>query len=231
MFWLLQSCNLLYMYHVYFTECPVRGLDLAFVLDSSGSVTEPNFELAKEFIVNVSRTFAIGPEDTQVAIVRFSGFASIAFRLNENSNASSLITAIRNVEYLPFPRRQANTYTADGLRVLREEVMTTEAGARPEIFAIPRVMIVVTDGRSNINESQTIPQAELVREAGITAFAAGVIGNKGVNMDELNAIASSPSFVSLLSSFTVVELQGLQRTLSAEACMGKSILTVKQKYK
>ena len=77
---------------------------------------------------------------------------------------------------------------------------------------------MVTDGGSNVNSSRTIPEAEAVRGAGIIVFAVG-IGNL-INMDELNAMASSPNFVSLLNDFDVLGFQNLQRILSVEACRG-----------
>ena len=78
---------------------------------------------------------------------------------------------------------------------------------------------MVTDGRSNINRSQTIPEAENVRGDGIIVFAVGI--GRRINIAALNAIASSPNFVSLLTDFNVLEFQSLQRILSVEACRSK----------
>ena len=195
------------------TECPARGLDLVFVLDASGSVGFNNFQKIKAFAENVTNTFVIGPQDTQVGAIVFSNTANISFQLNSFTDRSAVVEAIREIVYFGD-----YTNTADALRTLRLDVLTTEAGARPRILAIPRVAIVVTDGRSNVNRSRTIPEAEAVRGAGITVFAVG-IGNR-INMDELNAMASSPNFVSLLNDFDVLGFQSLQRILSVEACRG-----------
>ena len=172
-----------------------------------------NFQTTKAFAENVTNTFAIGPEDTQVGAIVFSNIANISFQLNSSTDRSGVVERIRDIEYIG-----SSTNTAAALRTLRLDVLTTEAGARPQTLAIPRVAIVVTDGRSNVNESQTIPEAEAVRAAGIIVFAVG-IGNR-INMAELNAMASSPNFVSLLSNFDVLGFQSLQRILSVEACRG-----------
>ena len=125
------------------TECPARGLDLVFVLDASGSVGFNNFQTTKAFAENVTNTFAIGPQDTQVGAIVFSNFANISFQLNSFTNRSAVVQAIREIVYFgDF------TNTADALRTLRLDVLTTEAGARPQMSAIPRVAIVVTDGGS-----------------------------------------------------------------------------------
>ena len=202
------------------TECDTRGLDLVFVLDSSGSVGERNFDLTKEFAANVTRIFAIGPQDTQVGAIAFSGFANISFLLNTFGNQTGVLRGIQEIRYFDIPGNgNPSTNTADALTALRQTVFTVEAGARSESAAIPRVAVVVTDGQSNVNQSQTIPSAQAVQSDGITVFAIGV--GERINMDELNAIASRPDLVALLSDFNVKEFQSLQRTLSIEACRGK----------
>ena len=202
-------------------ECPARGLDLAFVLDSSGSVGFSNFQITKQFVENVTNTFAVGAQETRVGAIAFSGFANISFQLNNTfANRSELVQAIRDIVYFDIPGNgNPSTNTADALRTLRLNVLTTEAGARPPVLAIPRVAIVITDGRSNVNSGQTIPEAENVRGDGIIVFAVGI--GRWINMAELNAMASSPNFVSLLNNFNVLEFQSLQRILSVEACRSK----------
>ena len=191
-----------------------------FVLDSSGSVGERNFDLTKEFAANVTRIFAIGPQDTQVGAIAFSGFANISFLLNTFGNQTGVLRGIQEIHYFDIPGNgNPSTNTADALTALRQTVFTVEAGARSESAAIPRVAVVVTDGQSNVNQSQTIPSAQAVHADGITVFSIGV--GERINMDELNAIASRPDLVALLSDFNVEEFQSLQRTLSIEACRGK----------
>ena len=195
------------------TECPARGLDLVFVLDASGSMSFDDFQMIKAFAENVTTTFAIGPQDTRVGAIVFSNSASISFQLDSFTNRSAVVQAIRQIVFFgDF------TNTADALRTLRLDVLTTEAGARPQMSAIPRVAIVVTDGGSNMNRYRTIPEAEAVRGAGIIVFAVGI--GSLINMTELNAMASSPNFVSLLNDFDVLGFQSLQRILSVEACRG-----------
>lgn len=185
---------------------------------------EQNFELTKEFAADVTSVFRIGPQDTQVAAIAFSGFANISFFLNNHTNRSELLEAISDIRFFDIPGRgRPSTNTADALTTLRLDVLTAEAGARQPALAIPRVAIVVTDGQSNINRSQTIPAAEALHAAGIIVFAVGV--GSSINMDELMAIGSSPNTVSLLSDFNLQEFQGLQRILSIETCVGKPVDT------
>ena len=75
---------------------------------------------------------------------------------------------------------------------------------------------MVTDGRSN-SRTATAAAAQALHETGITVFAAGI---GGADMEELEAIASSPEFVEFIDSFNTEDLQQLQEALSAEACRG-----------
>ena len=199
-----------------FTECPARGIDLTFVFDSSGSVGRSNFNLERDFAIDVAQTFSIGPLDTQIAAITYSGFAEISFFLNSFNNQSSVTTALSKVEYLGDT---PGTATAEALGLTRQEIFNTSSGARDPIFGYPRVAVVVTDGRSNRNREQTIPSAQALHNDGVTVFAVGVGGN--IDGNELNGIASSQNFVIRLSQFNLMEFVGLQRRISAEACISK----------
>ena len=193
------------------------------MFDSSGSVGRDNFELEKEFAINVARTFSIGPMETQIAAIAFSGFARISFLLNTYTNQSSITRALRDIEYFDIPVNvgsgRTSTNTADALIRAQRDIFTTAGGARDRSLGYPRVAVVVTDGQSNINSSLTIPSAEALHDNGVTVFAVGVGGN--INTNELSGIASAERFVILLSQFNLMEFVGLQRRISAEACISK----------
>ena len=198
---------------------------MAFVLDSSNSVGRLNFSLMLEFVANISQAFTIGPQNTQVSVISFNILPNISFFFDTFSDISSLLAGLQQVPYLDTPSSGLTTYTAAALNTLRLEVFAndSEGGARPASVAIPRVAFVVTDGRSNFNSSQTIPAAQALHAAGVTVFAIG-IGKRAQterSVAEFNGIASGPSFVSLLSEFSIVEFQSLQNTLRFEACTGK----------
>ena len=57
------------------------------------------------------------------------------------------------------------TNTADGIRYASDEQFTPLNGDRLDV---PNVMIVITDGASNINDGQTVPNAIEARRRGTT---------------------------------------------------------------
>lgn len=136
------------------------------------------------------------------------------------NNQSSIINALSAIEYFDIPGNgQPSTNTADALIRTRQEIFTPSGGARDAALGYPRVTVVVTDGRSNVNRSLTVPSAEALHDDGVTVFAVGV--GRSIDMDELSSIASSDNFVILLSQFNLMEFVGLQRRISAEACISK----------
>ena len=201
----LLSCSLL-------AECTVSGLDLYFVLDESGSVGYSNYQLMKTFAYNIANSFTIGPNDVQIGLISYSSSARFRFYLNTYSTKSALLSAINSIPYT-----SGGTNTAGALNLLRTSGFTASAGARPSSQGIPRVAIVVTDGYSN-SFSQTVSAATALHNAGVIGFAIGI---SGANTNELNAIASQPSYVAFISSFNSNLLANLQQTISNEACTGE----------
>ena len=120
-------------------------------------------------------------QDSQYGLVYFSDIGQTAFNLNTHSNRGRLLQAIANVPYVG-----ANTNTSGGLKeALRQ--FTPQNGDRSEY---PNVVIVITDGASTFDRSQTVPAAEALHAAGITVFAIGVTRN--INATELRLISSPP---------------------------------------
>ena len=194
-----------------YTECRT-GIDLIFVLDSSGSIGSTNFQLMRNFVANVVSNLNIGPDQSQVGVVVYSGSANVWFSLNTHTtNTSALLQAIANIPYTG-----GGTNTAAGILTCVQQ-FNPSYGARPRSSGIPRVAIVVTDGRSG---SGTAAAAEMAHSEGILSYAVG-IGNN-VNMEELAAIASDPNsqYVRSVSGFSTSELKSLQETLNNEACTG-----------
>ena len=62
-----------------------------------------NFELERNLVSEVVRLFDIGPNGTQIAVITYSGFAVVNFRLNDHTNQTSVLQAVSEVEYFDLP--------------------------------------------------------------------------------------------------------------------------------
>ena len=171
------------------------NLDLLFLLDESGSVTHTNHELALQFMESVVSFYDISTNGTRVAMVSFSSGANVEFNFDDYSTLQELQRAIRGIHY-----SGGYTFTALALDLATELFNdSSSSGARPVSAGIPRVVVLITDGRSN-RYSITQPAIDL-HAAGVTVYSIG-IGN--YDIDELRFIASDPhaDHVFLLESYT-----------------------------
>ena len=170
-------------------------MDLLFLLDESGSVTHTNHELALQFIESVVSFYDISTNGTRVAMVSFSSGANVEFDFGDYSTLQELQRAIRGINY-----SGGYTFTALALDLAKELFNdSSSSGARPLTAGVPRVVVLITDGRSN-RYSITQPAIDL-QAAGVTVYSIG-IGN--YDIDELRFIASDPhaDHVFLLQSYT-----------------------------
>ena len=190
----------------------MRGIDIYFVMDESGSVGGDNYQLMKQFVYNTVSGFDIGPEDTQVGIISYDSSARVEFYLNTYHNKTLLLLAINDLPY-----SGGGTDTAEAITLLRQSGFTLENGGRPVSQAVPRVGVVITDGRSNF--ATTAAAAQSAHNESIILFAVGIGSN--VNQNELEAIASNPSYLSYITGFSSSQFTALQTTVINEACTGE----------
>lgn len=185
-------------------------LDLAFIVDSSGSIRSSRFEDVKEFISNITSNMEISQDKTRVGIISFSDDASLQIRLDQYGRKEDLMQAIKGLPYL-----RGRTHTASALRMMREELFQVNNGDRTNV---PDLAVVITDGYSNINPEETIPEAILAREMGIEIVVAS-IENDVTNM-ELRGIASRPVDSNLINIRRYSELPSIVSTITQATCDG-----------
>ena len=189
----------------------LRGLDLVFVIDSSGSIGSTNFQLMRDFVKNVVMQFVIGPDRTQVGMITFNNTATVQFQLSAHNTKTSLLQAINNI---PYPGDGSNLPAALNTLIAQ---FNTAFGARPRMNGIPRIAVVVTDGESG-NLQATIAAANQVHANNILTYVVGV--GDDIDINELRAIATDSQHISRLSAFNEVELKEIREFLNKEACSG-----------
>lgn len=180
--------------------CKSRPLDLVFIIDSSRSVRPLEFTKVKTFVARIIDTLDIGAADTRVAVVNYASTVKIEFQLNTYSNKRTLKQAVAQITPL-------STGTMSGLAIqtAMEEAFTVEAGARGPMSNIPKVAIIVTDGRP---QDQVNEVAARARASGIELYAVGV---DRADMESLKMMASKP----LEDHVFYVETYGVIEKLSA----------------
>ncbi|XP_048208189.1 matrilin-3 [Perognathus longimembris pacificus] len=176
--------------------CKTRPLDLVFIIDSSRSVRPQEFTKVKTFVSRIIDTLDIGASDTRVAVVNYASTVKIEFQLQTYSDKRSLKQAVGRIAPL-------STGTMSGLAIqtAMEEAFTVAAGARGPSSNIPKVAIIVTDGRP---QDQVNEVAARARAAGIELYAVGV---DRADMESLKMMASEPldEHVFYVETYGVIE--------------------------
>ncbi|XP_055666991.1 matrilin-3 isoform X2 [Falco peregrinus] len=178
------------------TACKNRPLDLVFIIDSSRSVRPEEFEKVKIFLSEMIDTLDVGERTTRVAVMNYASTVKVEFPLRTYFDKASMKEAISHIKPL-----SAGTMTGLAIQTAMDEVFTEEMGTRPATFNIPKVVIVVTDGRP---QDQVQGVAASARTAGIEIYAVGV---DRADMQSLRVMASEPldEHVFYVETYGVIE--------------------------
>jgi matrilin-3 len=107
-------------------DCVNVGVDIVFVIDSSGSIGASNFVKVKQFIKDVINAFDIGLNKTRVGVVRYSSAVMRPFDLNTYDNKIDIMAAVDSITYDAL-----GTKTYLGLDMMTNVSFTPANGARP----------------------------------------------------------------------------------------------------
>lgn len=190
---------------MYLVVCRGR-IDLAFVLDASGSVGLQNFRRCLAFVQNMARVFTISRSYTRFAVVVYSSRAAKIFGFNRYTNRRSLLRAIGRIRYTGGGTKTGNALSFTYQNVLRYSRRKT------------KLLTVMTDGRSYDN---VIRPAQALRGRGIKILSLGV--GKRYSMRQLLQMSSSRRDV-FTADFK--NLGSVVRLIKRKACKGKRSLYI-----
>ena len=189
-----------------FSVCTAK-LDLAFLIDGSGSVGLANFRRCLSFIQNVIRGFRISPRYTRIAAEVYSSSPLRIFAFTRYRNAYQVRRAIGSIRY---PR--GGTKTGKALWDVLGYLFRGRTNRK-------RVLLVLTDGRS---QDHVLKPARALKRANAEIFSVGV--GRGYSMTQLNEMATDRSHV-----FTVDfrNLNSIIKAIKMKACKGKCAFNTK----
>ena len=197
-----------------------RSIDGVFLLDESGSISSRDFENAKDFVNSIINAFpddSIGGRNgTQFGLSAFSTSYRSVFSLSSYSTKSQYFATVNRVSKVG-----GSTRLGSALNQILPAQFAESKGLRPETDGLPRILIVLTDGRSS--DSVAIP-AKNIHNQNIVVYAIGI---GGYDLRQLNQVASSPSHVKVLGSF--MDLDDFAATLTASTCNEPQPISLKTK--
>uniref|UniRef100_A0A7N4Q1K5 Matrilin 4 n=2 Tax=Sarcophilus harrisii TaxID=9305 RepID=A0A7N4Q1K5_SARHA len=195
------------------SKCRTGPLDLIFLIDSSRSVRPFEFETMRRFLVNIIRGLDIGPNATHVGVIQYSSQVQSVFPLGAFFRREDMERAIQAI----VPLAQG-TMTGLAIQYTMNVAFSVAEGARPPQARVPRVVVIVTDGRPQDRVAEVAAQA---RNRGIEIYAVGV---QRADVGSLRAMASSPldEHVFLVESFDLIQQFGFHfqgRLCGADPCI------------
>jgi len=169
------------------SQCQVvctTKIDLVLVLDASGSISADDWEVEKQFALDLIGSFSeIGDDAVRIGLVTFATDVELQIPLNSGNNLASITNTINDMD-----QQQGQTNIGEAI----EEGHSLFSNPRP---GVPQIMFLLTDGQAN--EPKDGPKALAVRQAnlakadGIDLYVVGV-GDQ-VDRDDLSSLASTPS--------------------------------------
>nr|XP_029535248.1 matrilin-2 [Oncorhynchus nerka]XP_029535249.1 matrilin-2 [Oncorhynchus nerka] len=195
--------------------CKGKPLDFVFIIDSSRSVRPSDYEKVKIFITNILAFLDVGPEATRVGLLQYGSVVQNEFSLNSYRSKADVERAVKAMDHLA-----TGTMTGLAIQYTMETAFTEPEGARPADMHIPRIAMIITDGRPQDTVEEVAAQA---RQAGIQIFAIGV---GRVDMNTLRVIGSEPhsEHVYLVANFSQIET--LTSVFQSNLCGGTDLCSV-----
>uniref|UniRef100_A0A4W2CPK3 Matrilin 2 n=1 Tax=Bos indicus x Bos taurus TaxID=30522 RepID=A0A4W2CPK3_BOBOX len=178
------------------SACENKRADVVFIIDSSRSVNTHDYAKVKEFIVDILQFLDIGPDVTRVGLLQYGSTVKNEFSLKTFKRKSEVERAVKRMRHL-----STGTMTGLAIQYALNIAFSEAEGARPLRENVPRVIMIVTDGRPQDSVAEVAAKA---RDTGILIFAIGV---GQVDFNTLKAIGSEPheDHVFLVANFSQIE--------------------------
>ncbi|XP_055859894.1 uncharacterized protein LOC106073120 [Biomphalaria glabrata] len=179
-------------------QCPdFLQLDIILVLDASSSIIrDKDWNYLTQAVGQLISSLPIGPQNIRFGVVYFNRRVTKVCDLKTYDSKEGLYNAVTQIKY-PYV---AGTHTHRALdQIINDDMFSSRSGGREEA---KDVVIVVTDGWSNF-PLKTLNSARELKISGVTVISVGV--GTGINMAEIQGIASGPDDVILASNFQSLE--------------------------
>ncbi|KAF1524043.1 Matrilin-2, partial [Eudyptes chrysocome] len=198
--------------------CNNKRLDLVFIIDSSRSVRPHDFEKVKEFILTILQFLDISPDATRVGLIQYGSTVKHEFSLKTFRRKQDIERAVKRMMHLA-----TGTMTGLAIQYAVNIAFSESEGARPLKQNVPRIIMIVTDGRPQDPVAEIATKA---RNSGILIFAIGV---GRVDMNTLKSIGSEPheEHVFLVANFSQIET--LTSAFQTKLCVPHMCSTVEHR--
>uniref|UniRef100_A0A8C6XTB6 VWFA domain-containing protein n=1 Tax=Naja naja TaxID=35670 RepID=A0A8C6XTB6_NAJNA len=178
-------------------KCKCGPIDIIFVLDSSESIGETNFGIAKDFIIKVidrlraEEHVTFSREDSNLAIVQYSHGGTEELVLMKDGDVQGFKEAVKNLHWIA-----GGTFTGEALDYTKKRL--------PPFFTHKRVIIVITDGRTDVIHDRTPINVLCERDNKVVPVGSSDIFEDPPDSEKLSEIScggltfTQPEYIALL---------------------------------
>ena len=114
-------------YHICFPNAGCfKALEIAFLVDTSYSVSEEEMHRVKDFMKEIANGFSISETGARISIATFDKHAKILLKFKDNFNAKEILIKIHSLDKTRNGERRLDL----GLEKVHSDVFSLEAGKR-----------------------------------------------------------------------------------------------------
>ncbi|CAB1334701.1 unnamed protein product [Coregonus sp. 'balchen'] len=175
--------------------------DVLFLIDSSGSINNEDFQKMKLFMQSIINKSVIGLDKVRVGIIQFSINQQVIFPLNEHNDKEGMLQGVQTMQQLG-----GGTHTGEALSYT-SQFFDPPKGGRTNV---KQFLIIVTDGEA---QDEVKAPAEKLQDKGVIIYAIGVVN---ANNTQLLEISGAQERVYSERDFDA--LKALERQLALAIC-------------
>ena len=181
-------------------------MDVAFIIDSSGSISRRNYIKVKTFVKSIARSFGISPSGSRAGIVLYSTSASVKAHFGQYPTTAEFVKAVDSL-----PHERGLTRIDLALQVAASELFPR---ARKNV---PRIAMLLTDGeQTDIGGTIDLRKSSApLRRGGVRVVAFGV--GKNINVRELRLTVERDEDVIIVLKFD--DLISKVRNYTSSLCL------------
>ena len=190
-----------------------KDADLAFVVDTSGSISDENFKKQKDFIKVLASSFDPILAEHNLGLISYSSDAQMEVSFQDKADRKEFEKAVDLI-----PHTKGRTRLDKALKVASSRLFTASGGTRSEKR---KIMVVLTDGRQS-QDPDTVPLQEAVlplRQLGVRIYTVA-IGDE-VDLKELYQVTERNEDVFPVSDFD--DLANMANDIALKTCRVKAL--------
>lgn len=191
---MLVTCSNAFTFFFFFASLSFKAQDSAdiiFLIDGSQNTGNANFDVIRDFLVNVLERLSVGNQQVQVGVVQYSEEPITMFSLNSYPSKAAVLDAVKGLSLVGG--ESANIGQA--LDFVVENHFTRAGGSRVE-EGVPQVLVLISAGPSSDEIRDSVVA---LKQASVFSFG---LGAQAASRAELQHIATDDSLV-----FTVPEFR------------------------